>query len=283
MLTLAFEHMQEAFALHQVLFDAAGKSVDYRFLLVNPAFEPMTGLKAAEVQGRTSRQVLPGADPAWIKAYGRIAATGEVLQVEREERALGRWYSVKAFRPGENLFACLFIDTTEEKRREAQIRRLSRMYLARSQVNQAIARASDRRRVLKEVCEELVRHGPFLSAAVYLAGGENQLQLAASASSPLAQHCQDDTICAVAAEGLRRRAPIGWRNAPPAGLCVACGIAPRDAACAAMPLWQKGQLSAILALRTDDARQTSSEEMPLLKEIAGDIAFGLEKLLAEDL
>lgn len=280
LLALAFEHMQEAFALHEMVF-FAGKPVDYRFLLVNPAFERMTGLKAAEVQGRTFRQVLPGADPTWIEIYGQLVVTGETRHFEREEKALGRWYSVKAFRVGKNLFACLFQDVTEAKRREEQMRRLSRMYLAMSQVNQAIAQASDQMQLLQEVCEKLTRYGPFLWAAVYLANGEDQLQLAASASSALAQRLPDDTICAIAAEGLRRRAPIGWSNAPLEAPCGACGLAARDAACAAMPLWQKSQLRAILVLRTDDAQHTSEDEISLLKEIAGDIAFALEKLATE--
>jgi PAS domain S-box-containing protein len=285
LLALAFEHMEEAFALHQMIFDASGKPVDYRFLLVNPAFERMTGMKAAEVQGRTFRQVLPGADPAWIEIYGRVAATGEVLQFQRVEKALGRCYSVKAFRLGKDLFACLFHDVTEERKRADHALRLSRLYLSMSQVNQAIARASDRMNLLKDACEELVRHGPFLSAAIYLAGEEGQLELrlAASASSPFARRCQDDTICAIAMEGLRRRAPVGWGNVPPEAPCVAYGLAPRVAACTAIPLWQSGKLIAILALRMDNAEQVSQDEMLLLKEIAGDIAFGLEKLATEAL
>src|SRR5512133_2971496 len=42
---LLFEEMTEGFALHEIIQDANGKPVDYRFIDVNPAFEKQTGLK----------------------------------------------------------------------------------------------------------------------------------------------------------------------------------------------------------------------------------------------
>jgi len=40
---LLFQEMVDAFALHEIICDASGKPVDYRFLAVNSAFEKMTG------------------------------------------------------------------------------------------------------------------------------------------------------------------------------------------------------------------------------------------------
>src|SRR5688572_976699 len=41
----------------EVLFDAGGRAVDYRFLDANPAFERQTGLR--DVIGRTMRELVP--------------------------------------------------------------------------------------------------------------------------------------------------------------------------------------------------------------------------------
>ncbi len=51
--------MNEGFALHEIICDGQGRPCDYRFLQVNPAFEHVTGLKAADLIGRTLYEVLP--------------------------------------------------------------------------------------------------------------------------------------------------------------------------------------------------------------------------------
>lgn len=39
-----FREMLDGFALHKIISDPEGYPVDYRFLVINPAFERMTGL-----------------------------------------------------------------------------------------------------------------------------------------------------------------------------------------------------------------------------------------------
>jgi nitrate/nitrite-specific signal transduction histidine kinase len=48
-----FREMLDGFALHEIVCDAEGKPMDYRYLAVNPAFERLTGLKAEDIVGRT--------------------------------------------------------------------------------------------------------------------------------------------------------------------------------------------------------------------------------------
>lgn len=55
-----FKEMLDGFALHEIIYDEQGRPVNYRFLAVNPAFERLTGLKAADTVGRTVQEVLPG-------------------------------------------------------------------------------------------------------------------------------------------------------------------------------------------------------------------------------
>ena len=74
---MLFQEMLDGFALHEIICDAAGQPVDYRFLAVNPAFEKMTGLKAAQIVNRTVLDVLPGMERHWIETYGKVALSGE--------------------------------------------------------------------------------------------------------------------------------------------------------------------------------------------------------------
>ena len=118
-----FREMLDGFAVHEMIFDGAGQPVDYRFLAVNPAFERMTGLRGADIVGRTVLEVLPGTEKHWIETYGRVVVTGEPIHFESYTATIGKHFQVTAFRPSANRFACMFTDVTDRKRAEDDIRR----------------------------------------------------------------------------------------------------------------------------------------------------------------
>ena len=71
-----FESIDQGFCIIQVDFDH-DKAVDFRFLLVNPAFERQTGLPNAAA--RRIRELAPQLEEYWFEIYGRIALTGEAV------------------------------------------------------------------------------------------------------------------------------------------------------------------------------------------------------------
>ena len=79
---MLFREMLNGFALHEIVCDAQGKPVDYRFLDVNPAFERITGLQAHNLLGKAVREILPDTEPYWIETYGKVALTGEPASFE---------------------------------------------------------------------------------------------------------------------------------------------------------------------------------------------------------
>ncbi|MBN8524480.1 MAG: PAS domain S-box protein [Planctomycetes bacterium] len=117
-----FMSMHNGFAVHEVITDASGAPCDYRFLSVNPAFERLTGLPAADILGRTVREVLPGIDQAWIERLGRVGLGGEPAHVERHDPTLDRWYDVVIYRAEPGQFATVFTEITERKRVERSLR-----------------------------------------------------------------------------------------------------------------------------------------------------------------
>jgi PAS domain S-box-containing protein len=117
-----FNTMSEGFGLHELICDAQGRPCDYRFLQVNPAFEALTGLRAADVVGRTVLDVLPVTEPIWIERFGRVALTGESDRFESYSQALERWYEVRASCTQPGRFAVVFMDVTERKRTEEALR-----------------------------------------------------------------------------------------------------------------------------------------------------------------
>jgi len=110
-----FESMDEGFALCQMVYDPTGKPVDWRYLEVNPAFEKLTGLTAANVVGRLVSQVIPGIESHWIENYACIVASGHGERFANPVSTLGRQYEVYAYRPVPGHFAAIFTDITQRK------------------------------------------------------------------------------------------------------------------------------------------------------------------------
>ena len=117
-----FETMTEGFALNEILCDEQGKPCDLRYLEVNPAFERHTGLRAADVVGRTTRELFPEAESEWFERYGKVALTGEPAHFEAQFGPLGKWFEVSAYRTEPGRFAVVFFDITERRRAEEALR-----------------------------------------------------------------------------------------------------------------------------------------------------------------
>jgi PAS domain S-box-containing protein len=142
-----FESIDEGFCIAEVIFDGAGKPVDYRFLEVNPAFERHTGLR--DTAGKRMRELEPRHEEYWFEIYGRVARTGNPERFQNAAEYLGgRFYDVYAFRigaPEERKVAILFSDIT--RRREAEAERLMLRALEAS----TRAEAAERERVSREL------------------------------------------------------------------------------------------------------------------------------------
>ena len=118
-----FENMTEGFALHEIVCNEQGEPCDYRFLDINPAFEQLTGLKRENVIGRLVTEALPDTEPGWIKAYGEVTMTGKPIHFENYSSALKRHYEVFAYRPAPRRFAVIFMDVTERKQAETELKK----------------------------------------------------------------------------------------------------------------------------------------------------------------
>ncbi|PSN75793.1 hypothetical protein C8B47_30720, partial [filamentous cyanobacterium CCP4] len=114
-----FESMEEGFGICEMLYDASGAPVDYRFLEINPAFEILSGI--TQIAGKTAKELVPNLEDVWVENYSRVLATGEPCRFEHASVPLGRWFSVSAFAlndPQNRRFAILFTDITDRRRAE---------------------------------------------------------------------------------------------------------------------------------------------------------------------
>ncbi|HEY0858784.1 MAG TPA: ATP-binding protein [Albitalea sp.] len=121
-----FNSMDEGFCIIEMLFNDAGRPVDYRFIETNRAFVDHTGL--VDAVGRTVRELLPAHESHWFETYGAVVSTGRAVRFVNEAKGLGRWYDVHASRIGgaeTRQVAVLFNDITPRKRAEDELRRLA--------------------------------------------------------------------------------------------------------------------------------------------------------------
>ena len=104
--------------MHEIILNEQGNPIDYRFLDVNPAFERLTGLKAEDIVGRTVLECMPDTEPRWIETYGKVATTGNSVQLEDYSRELDRHYSVTAYSLKRGKFVTIFNDVSDRKQAE---------------------------------------------------------------------------------------------------------------------------------------------------------------------
>jgi PAS domain S-box-containing protein len=107
-----FENMQEGFFVGEAVRDAAGKTVDFRFIEVNPAFGAQTGLDPATTIGRSARDVIPGLQDALIETYAQVLATGESNEFEVHVPSMNRRFEARARRLSAERFSVLFVEVT---------------------------------------------------------------------------------------------------------------------------------------------------------------------------
>lgn len=127
---LLFNEMVDAFALHEIICDDQGTPINYRFLAVNPTFEKMTGLKAADILGKTVLEILPNTESFWIENYGKVALTGESVSFENYAAATGKYFRVMAYQPAPMQFACTFSDDTTRVHAEKALKESEKKYIS---------------------------------------------------------------------------------------------------------------------------------------------------------
>ncbi|MBV8761575.1 MAG: GAF domain-containing protein, partial [Deltaproteobacteria bacterium] len=101
-----FETMDEGFALCELVRDAEGRVIDYRYVDENPALIRQAPVRPASL----------------VDTYARVVATGESVLVEHHVSNADRWLRIHAFARGGDRFAVLVGDITDRKRAEDVLR-----------------------------------------------------------------------------------------------------------------------------------------------------------------
>ena len=117
---LLFENMNEGFSLQEIITDENGRPFNFRYIDVNAAYEQHTGLKPANVIGKTLHDILPEAESEQIERYGQIALKGEPIVFEYFSNFFNRHLRIRAFSPQPRLFATIIEDLSDKLAKEKE-------------------------------------------------------------------------------------------------------------------------------------------------------------------
>ena len=121
-LSSLYSNMNEGLALHEMVYDAKGKAVDYRILSVNASYEKHTGLKEGQVAGKLASVVYSARKPPFLNIYAQVAKGGKPVAFDSYFSPLKRHFHVSVFSPKIGQFATVFVDITERRLAQEALR-----------------------------------------------------------------------------------------------------------------------------------------------------------------
>ncbi|HAV10347.1 MAG TPA: hypothetical protein DCX22_01855 [Dehalococcoidia bacterium] len=111
-----FGQMLNGAVLLELIYDYAGKPVDFRIIEINAAAEHVLGLKATEAVGMTARQIPKLADMLQLlESLHKVATNAEPIQLDTfYSPVLSKHLEIMLTSPEKGHCAATFIDTTEK-------------------------------------------------------------------------------------------------------------------------------------------------------------------------
>jgi PAS domain S-box-containing protein len=112
-----FENMLDGYAYCRMIYDDAGRPVDFIYLEVNRAFDEIIGTKT--VTGKRVTEVFPGirdAFPGLFDIYGRVALNGKPEAFDLDFTPSGKWLHISVYSPARLHFVAVFEDITVRRK-----------------------------------------------------------------------------------------------------------------------------------------------------------------------
>ncbi|MFP5390488.1 MAG: EAL domain-containing protein [Gammaproteobacteria bacterium] len=252
------------------------------FLAVNSAAVAHYGYSEEEFLRLTIRDLRPDDELARLEANLATAPRQglERSGVWRHRRRDGRIIDVEISSHPLQFHgrACKFVlahDVTDRVESERKVARLNRVYALLSGINSAIVRIRERVSLFREACRLATHEGGFCGASIASVRGDGAVhRFEAEAGRPLPVLPLDQQRNSPTQRVAREHNTIVCNDvqADPELAALAVGGV---RAVAAFPLMLGNRVAAVLTLSSETAGVFDADEMRLLHELAGDLAFAL--------
>jgi PAS domain S-box-containing protein len=276
---LLFNSMLNGFVLYEVVYDEAGEPTDYRFLEVNPAFERLTGLRGAEIGGRTLREVLPDVEMEWLERYAEAVRTGRPVHFDHDSRPLKRHYEVSAYCPRPGQLVSFFNDVTEREQAKAQSEKQVQRLAALRAIDIATSSTFDLRTVLDVVLQQTALLTPADAAAVWLVESGNYT-LQGVVGRGFRQRSEPGRIRfgqgLIGRAVLERRTLSQLSQTPLDDTLIGVSAAEGFVAAYAAPLIAKGEVKGVLAVFCRHAFEPDPDWLAFFEALAGQAAVAVD-------
>lgn len=284
------------------LVDVAGE----RVLYVSPAYEEIWGRSSESLYANPqswTEAVHPDDRTSAYEKYGQIVSASKAEFEFRMVRPDGsiRWIKVKGFPVRDDAdkvvrIAGIATDVTERKTADQKfniaqdrITHLNRVYAMLSGINTLIVRVRDRDELFKEACRVAVEAGGFRMAMVAIVdGGTMKLVPVATAGkdAELLNSIKNILVSSehapktMSARAIRERKAVVSNAAhkDPQVLFSAQYVKAGVCSMAVFPLIVSDEAVGVFALYASEADFFQEEELKLLSELAGDVAFAIDHI-----
>lgn len=268
----------------------------FRILRANRAYQRCAGMPFPAILGRPYYEVYPITDGPFP---GCVLAVEEEKESE-EEIVLGDTiYRSRAFpvhdAQGHFLYSLHSLeDMTERKQHERAMRRANRALRTISAGNQTLIHATEEGLLLHEMCEVAVQVGGYRMAWIGYAredAGKTIEQMAQAGFekgcpnlSPLTWSEEKHEACPAARAVISGEPEVvqDILSDPEASLWRENARQSGYASCIALPLMDGKRAFGVLVLFDDKVNVFDADEVKLLKEMAGDLAFGILTLRVKE-
>jgi PAS domain S-box-containing protein len=269
---------------------------DGTFLRVNQQFCHVTGYGEAEIVGRNIREIMPPADYAIEREYMRQLLDGEVEHYAAEQRYIRQdgqliWVnhtvSLSRLPSGEpRYFTRVIEDITDRRAILARVEHLNAALRAVRNVNQLITRETDRHQLIQGACEYLTQYG-YSTAWITLVDAQQQVVLTAGSGLgerylAFTEQLQqgDHPFCVQQALASAEICHIDDIRQQ----CLGCRLSVDIIEDAALVIGMRHQerCYGVLSVSLPSYLAHDFEEMALIEEISGDLAFALFRIALEE-
>jgi len=113
-----FANMAEGAALHETVYDEAGRPVNYRILDVNPRFESILGLSRDQVVGKLATEAYGTPTAPYLEEFAAVGESGEARSLEVFFEPMAKHFAISVAPLRRGQWATIFTDITERKHAE---------------------------------------------------------------------------------------------------------------------------------------------------------------------